>query len=77
MWSFKSICILSFILIGCCVSELHAYSYVPIVKYDLRLFIVVEIHFLLNCLHVSMIRVRGFITSPSFVALHVLAKCIA
>ena len=51
--------------------------------YCLRLFIVVlqELHCLLNCLHVVMIRVRGFITSPSFVPLHLLvseiAKCIA
>ena len=43
----KSMCIPSFVLIGCCVCELHAYSiYVPIVMYTLRLFIVVlqELH---------------------------------
>ena len=35
--------------------------YVPIVMYGMRLFIVVlqELHCLLNCLHVCMIRVRG------------------
>ena len=40
----KSMCIPSFILIGCCVSGLTA-IYVPIVMYGLRLFIVV-----LDCL---------------------------
>ena len=36
--------------------------YVPIVMYGLRLFIVVlqELHCLLNCLHVCIIRVRGW-----------------
>ena len=36
--------------------------YVPIVMYGLRLFIVVlqELRCLPNCLHVCMIRVRGF-----------------
>ena len=54
--------------------------YAPIVMYCLRLFIVVlqELHCFPNCLHVFMIRV---ITSPSFIALHLLvseiAKCIA
>ena len=35
--------------------------YVPIVMYGLRLFIVVlqELHCLLNCLHVCIIRVSG------------------
>ena len=35
--------------------------YVPIVMYGLRLFIVVlqELHCILKCLHVCMIRVRG------------------
>ena len=47
-----------FVLIGCCVSELHA-IYVAIVMYCRRLFIVVlqELHCLPNCLHVCMIRV--------------------
>ena len=59
--SWISMCILSFALIGCCVSELHG----PIVMYSLRLFIVVlqEPHYLLNCLHVCMLGVRGDITS--------------
>ena len=66
-------CIPSFVLIGCCESELHG----PIVMYGLRLFIVAlqELHCLPNCLHVCMIRVRGCyhftkffaIMSPSFV----------
>ena len=45
--SLKTICIPSFVLIGCCVSELHA-SW--IVMYGLRLFIVVlqELHCLLK-----------------------------
>ena len=45
----------SFVLIGYCV---HGH----IVMYGLRLFIVVlqELHCLLNCLHVFMIRVRGW-----------------
>ena len=36
--------------------------YVPIVMYGLRMFIVVlqELYCLPNCLHTSMIRVRGF-----------------
>ena len=36
--------------------------YVPIIMYGLRLFIVVlqELHCLLNCLHVCMIRARGW-----------------
>ena len=38
--SLKSMCIPSFVLISCCVSELHIY--VPIVMYCLRLFIVVN-----------------------------------
>ena len=73
-------CIPSFVLIGCCVSELHG----PIVMYGLRLFIVVlqELHCLPNCVHVCMIRVRGYyhftkvfaIMSPSFVTLHLLAS---
>ena len=48
----------------------------PIVMYGLRMFIVVlqELHCLPNCLHVFMIRV---ITSPSFVALHVMVSEIA
>ena len=44
--------------------------------YSLRLFIV-ELHCLPNCLHVCMIRVRGAITSPSFVALLLLVSEIA
>ena len=53
--------------------------YVPIVMYGLRLFIVVlqELHCLLNCLQVCMIRVEVSITSPSFVILHLLVSEIA
>ena len=53
----KSMCILSFVLIGCCMSELPAH----LCPYCLRLFIVVlqEVHCFPNCLHVFMIRVRG------------------
>ena len=62
--SMNSMCIPSFVLIGCCVSELAIAMaiYVPIVMYDLRLFIVVlqELHCLLNCLHIGMSRVKGF-----------------
>ena len=39
-----------------------------------------KLHCLLNCLHVCVSRVRGAITSPSFVALLLvseIAKCIA
>ena len=55
--SLKSMCIPSFVLIGYCV-------YVPIVMYGLRLFIVVlqELH----CLHVFMIRVRGWYDITKF-----------
>ena len=55
--------------------------YVLIVMYGLRLFIVVlqELHCLPSCLHVGFNRVS--ITSPCFIALHLLvseiAKCIA
>ena len=38
--SLKSMCTPSFVLISCCVSELHTYLS-PIVMYGLRLFIVV------------------------------------
>ena len=55
--SLKSMCIPSFVWIGCCVSELHG-LYVPIVMYGLRLFIVV-LQELPNCLHVCTIRDRG------------------
>ena len=56
----KSIRIPSFVLIGCCVSELHGHI-CPIVMYSLRLFIVVlqELHCLPNCLYAFMIRVIG------------------
>ena len=59
--SLKSMCIPSFVLIGYCVHG-HTHMYVPIVMYGLRLFIVVlhELHCLLNCLHVCMIRIRGW-----------------
>ena len=56
---------------------------VPIIMYGLRLFNVVlqELHCLLNCLHVCMMRVRGCYHSPSFIAVLLLvseiAKCIA
>ena len=58
--SLKSMCFPSFVLIGYCVSDLHA-IYVSIIRYGLRLFIVVlqELHCLSNFLHVFMIRVRG------------------
>ena len=58
--SLKSMCIPSFILIGCCVSELH----VPIVMYGLRL-VLQE----LQCLHVSIIRPVST-TSQNFVSHH-------
>ena len=50
--------------------------YVPSVMWGLRLFIVVfqELHCLL---HICMIRVRGCITSQSFVTLHLLVSEIA
>ena len=45
--------------------------HVPIVMYCLRLFMFVlqELHCLPNYLHICMIKVRGAITSPSFVTL--------
>ena len=45
---------------GRCVSELRGHL-VPIVMYGLRLFIVVlqELHCLLKCLHIYMIKERG------------------
>ena len=49
------LCIPCFVLIGCCVSELHGH----LCPYrNLRLFIVVlqELHCSPNCLHVFMIR---------------------
>ena len=54
--SLKSMYAPSFIVIGYCVSELHG----PIVKYCLRLFIVVlhELHCLPNYLHICIIKVR-------------------
>ena len=53
--SLKSMCILSFVFIGYC-------HICPIVMYSLRLFILdlQELHCFLNCLHVCMIRVRGW-----------------
>ena len=57
--------------------------HVPIVMYCLRLFMFVlqELHCLPNYLHICMIKVRGAITSPSFVALYLMVseivKCIA
>ena len=71
----------SFILIGCCVSELHPslclYCNVwPEVVYCC----LQELHCLPNCLLVSIIRVIGF-SSPGLVALHLpfsqIAKYIA
>ena len=55
MCSLKNMCIQSFMLIGCCVSELHGH----LCPYRNVLFIVVlqELHCLPNCLHVCMIRV--------------------
>ena len=43
-------------------------TYVPIVMYGLRLFIVdlQELHCLLNCLHVCLIRVRGWYQITKF-----------
>ena len=57
--------------------------YVPIVMYGLRLFIVdlQELHCLRNCLHVCIIRVRGWyhITKFCYSTLLVseIAECIA
>ena len=53
--------------------------YVPIVTYGLRLFIVVlqELYCLLSCLHVCMIRVRGWYHITSFLTLHLLVSEIA
>ena len=61
VYSLKSIHIPSFVLIGYCVSELHAHL-CPIIMYDVRLFIVVlqELQCLPNSLHVIIIRVMGF-----------------
>ena len=60
----KSMCIPRFVLIGCCMSELHGHlcPYRNVLAEAVWLFIVVlqELHCLLNCLHVCMIRVRGF-----------------
>ena len=75
--SLKSMCIPSLVV----VSVSYMAIYVPVVMYGLRLFIVVlqELQSLLNCTHVSIIRVIG--TSLSFVCLHLqvfeIAKCIA
>ena len=83
MCSLKSMCVPSFILIGCCVSEFYMAIYVPIVMYGLRLFIVVlqELHCLPNCLHVFMIRVRGYCHITMFRysirLVSEIAKCIA
>ena len=55
--SLKSMCIPCF---GRCVSELRGHL-VSIVMYGLRPFIIVlqELHCLLNCLHICMIREKG------------------
>ena len=62
--SLKSMCIPSFVLIGCCVNELHA----PIVMYYPRLFIVVlqDLQCLQCCLHVDIIRVIGIFNFTKF-----------
>ena len=59
--SLKSICIPSFVLIGCCMSELHDNIICPYRNVWPEAVIVVlqELHCLSNCLHVCMIRVRG------------------
>ena len=79
--SLKSMCIPSFVLIGCCVSELHGHIhvYAPIVMYGLRLFIVVlqELPCLPNCLHVCMIRVRGCYHITKVFALYLMVSEIA
>ena len=48
--SLKSMCIPSFVLIGCCVSEIHVHLCPYIVMYGLRLFIVClqELHVYYN-----------------------------
>ena len=63
----------SFVALILLVSEIAKYVYC------LRLFIVVlqELHCLLNCLHVCIIRVRGAITSPNFITLPLLVSEIA
>ena len=69
--------------LDCCVSELHAHLCSYIVKYGLRLFIVVlqELHCLPNCLHVCMIRVRCYNHFTKFrystLSGSEIAKCIA
>ena len=50
--SVKNMCIPSFILVGCCVRELHIAICVPIVMYGLGLFIVHVVLQELHCLHV-------------------------
>ena len=69
VYSLKSMCIPSFVLIGCCMSELHCHL-CPIIMFCLRLFIVVlqELHCLplhvfydqtytfVGCYHVTKFR---------------------
>ena len=59
--SLKSICIPSFILIGYCVNDLHGHNICLYRNVWPEVFSVAlqELHCLLNCLHVFMIRVRG------------------
>ena len=54
--SLKSMCIQSFILIGCCVSELHGHL-CPYRNVLPEAVVLQELHCLPNCLHVCMIRV--------------------
>ena len=73
--SLKSMCIQSFILIGCCVSELH--GHLCPYRNVLPEAVLQELHCLPNCLHVCMIRVEVAITSPSFVTLYLMVSEIA
>ena len=55
--SMKSMCIPCFVLIGCCVGELHGHLYyVPIVMWGLRLFIVTRES--VDSLYIYMARTR-------------------
>ena len=54
----KSMCVPSFTLIGCCVSELHGHLFAHCNVWSV-IVVLQELHCLSNCLHVFMIRVRG------------------
>ena len=71
-------CVPSFIVIGYCVSELHGHTcpnrnVLPEAVYVCF----AKLHCLPNYLHICMIKVRGAITSPSFVTLLLLVTEIA